>query len=67
MIVAGDSGTREGRKLHFKKEFGKSMFLKNKHYENWGRKMEKIGEHSKIILNNTRPQRKHTNQGKYTS
>jgi len=29
MIADEDLETKEERKLHFKKEFGKSMFLKN--------------------------------------
>jgi hypothetical protein len=31
MNVAEDLETREGKELHFKKEFGKNMCLKNKH------------------------------------
>lgn len=34
MIVAEDLETKEGRRLHFKKEFGVNMYLKNKHCEN---------------------------------
>ena len=34
MIAEEDLGTKEERKLHFKKEFGVSMYLENKHLEN---------------------------------
>jgi hypothetical protein len=34
MIVTRDLETKEEKELHFKKEFGKNMFLKNKHCEN---------------------------------
>jgi len=33
MSAEADLGTKEERKLHFKKEFGKSMYLKNRHCE----------------------------------
>lgn len=40
MIVIEDLETKEGRESHFKKESGKSMCLKNKHYENSKENME---------------------------
>lgn len=66
MNAAEDLETREGRKLHFKKEFGRSMSLKNRPSENLGSKTTKIGELSKSILSNTKPQRRNMNPGALT-
>jgi hypothetical protein len=45
--VVPDFETNGERKLHFKKEFGKNMYLKSKQYENFTEDMEKTNEHSK--------------------
>ena len=36
--------TKEGKELHFKKEFGKNMYLKSKQYENSMEDTEKTKE-----------------------
>ena len=49
MSVGVDLEIKEERKLHFKKESGRNMFLKNRPFENYMEDMERIEEHSKIF------------------